>query len=88
MQTVCVKPQQEYRDINTNVEFAATSPVASNDYYFKTRAGYGKSAGFWSQLLLSLCNGRINYSILILCFLRAGVEAPQKTTRLRPSFLA
>ena len=27
-------------------EFAATSPVASNDYYFKTRAGYGKSAGF------------------------------------------
>jgi hypothetical protein len=46
IQTVCVKPQQEYRDINTNVEFAATSPVASNDYYFKTRAGYGKSAGF------------------------------------------
>lgn len=27
-------------------EFAATSPVASNDYYFKTRLGYGKSAGF------------------------------------------
>jgi hypothetical protein len=27
-------------------EFAATSPVASNDYYFKTRVGYGKSAGF------------------------------------------
>jgi hypothetical protein len=27
-------------------EFAATSPVASNDYYFKTRAGYGKMAGF------------------------------------------
>jgi len=27
-------------------EFAATSPVASNSYYFKTRAGYGKSAGF------------------------------------------
>jgi len=27
-------------------ELAATSPVASNDYYFKTRAGYGKSAGF------------------------------------------
>lgn len=27
-------------------EFAATSPVASHDYYFKTRAGYGKSAGF------------------------------------------
>jgi hypothetical protein len=27
-------------------EFAATSPAASNDYYFKTRAGYGKSAGF------------------------------------------
>ena len=27
-------------------EFTATSPVASNDYYFKTRAGYGKSAGF------------------------------------------
>lgn len=27
-------------------EFAATSPVASNEYYFKTRAGYGKSAGF------------------------------------------
>ena len=27
-------------------EFAATSPVASNNYYFKTRAGYGKSAGF------------------------------------------
>lgn len=27
-------------------EFAATSPVASNDYYFRTRAGYGKSAGF------------------------------------------
>lgn len=26
-------------------EFAATSPVASNFYYFKTRAGYGKSAG-------------------------------------------
>jgi hypothetical protein len=23
-----------------------TSPVASNDYYFKTRAGYGKMAGF------------------------------------------
>ena len=27
-------------------ELAATSPVNSNDYYFKTRAGYGKSAGF------------------------------------------
>lgn len=27
-------------------EFAAISPVASNDYYFKTRAGYGKMAGF------------------------------------------
>jgi hypothetical protein len=27
-------------------EFAATSPVASDSYYFKTRAGYGKSAGF------------------------------------------
>jgi len=27
-------------------EIAATSPVASDDYYFKTRAGYGKSAGF------------------------------------------
>lgn len=27
-------------------ELAATSPVASNDYYLKTRAGYGKSAGF------------------------------------------
>lgn len=27
-------------------ELAATSPVASNNYYFKTRAGYGKSAGF------------------------------------------
>jgi hypothetical protein len=27
-------------------ELAATSPVASNDYYFKTRIGYGKSAGF------------------------------------------
>jgi hypothetical protein len=27
-------------------EFAATSPVASNDYYFKTRVGHGKSAGF------------------------------------------
>jgi len=27
-------------------EFAAISPVASNYYYFKTRAGYGKSAGF------------------------------------------
>lgn len=27
-------------------ELAATSPVASNEYYFKTRAGYGKSAGF------------------------------------------
>lgn len=27
-------------------ELAATSPVASNDYYFKTRMGYGKSAGF------------------------------------------
>jgi hypothetical protein len=27
-------------------EFSATSPVVSNDYYFKTRAGYGKSAGF------------------------------------------
>lgn len=27
-------------------EFAATSPVALNHYYFKTRAGYGKSAGF------------------------------------------
>ena len=27
-------------------ELSATSPVASNDYYFKTRAGYGKSAGF------------------------------------------
>lgn len=26
-------------------EFAATSPVAPNDYYFKTRARYGKSAG-------------------------------------------
>jgi len=27
-------------------ELAATSPVASNDYYFKTRTGYGKMAGF------------------------------------------
>jgi hypothetical protein len=27
-------------------EFAATSPVASNNYYFKTRVGYGKMAGF------------------------------------------
>ena len=27
-------------------EFAATSPVASTSYYFKTRVGYGKSAGF------------------------------------------
>ena len=27
-------------------ELTATSPVASNDYYLKTRAGYGKSAGF------------------------------------------
>ncbi len=27
-------------------EIAATSPVNSNDYYLKTRAGYGKSAGF------------------------------------------
>jgi hypothetical protein len=27
-------------------ELAATSPVASNSYYFKTRMGYGKSAGF------------------------------------------
>lgn len=27
-------------------ELSATSPVSSNDYYFKTRAGYGKSAGF------------------------------------------
>lgn len=27
-------------------EAALTSPVNSNDYYFKTRAGYGKSAGF------------------------------------------
>jgi hypothetical protein len=27
-------------------ELTATSPVNSNDYYFKTRAGYGKSAGF------------------------------------------
>jgi hypothetical protein len=27
-------------------ELALASPVASNDYYFKTRAGYGKSAGF------------------------------------------
>lgn len=27
-------------------EIAAVSPVASDDYYFKTRAGYGKSAGF------------------------------------------
>jgi hypothetical protein len=27
-------------------EIAVTSPIASNDYYFKTRAGYGKSAGF------------------------------------------
>ena len=27
-------------------ELAVASPVASNDYYFKTRAGYGKSAGF------------------------------------------
>lgn len=27
-------------------EAAVTSPVNSNNYYFKTRAGYGKSAGF------------------------------------------
>lgn len=27
-------------------ELTATSPVASNSYYFKTRGGYGKSAGF------------------------------------------
>lgn len=27
-------------------ELAATSPIASNGYYFKTRVGYGKSAGF------------------------------------------
>jgi len=27
-------------------EISVTSPVNSNDYYFKTRAGYGKSAGF------------------------------------------
>ena len=27
-------------------ELSASSPAASNDYYFKTRGGYGKSAGF------------------------------------------
>jgi hypothetical protein len=47
--TVGVGRQTVNQDPSTTTqlyEFAATSPVASNDYYFKTRAGYGKSAGF------------------------------------------
>ena len=47
--TVGVGRQKVSQDPSTTTqlyEFAATSPVASNDYYFKTRAGYGKSAGF------------------------------------------
>lgn len=47
--TVGVGRQTVNQDPSTTTqlyELAATSPVASNDYYFKTRAGYGKSAGF------------------------------------------
>jgi hypothetical protein len=47
--TAGVGRQQVSQDPSTKTqlyEFSATSPVASNSYYFKTRAGYGKSAGF------------------------------------------
>lgn len=47
--TVGVGRQKVSQDPSTTTqlyEFAATSPVASDSYYFKTRAGYGKSAGF------------------------------------------
>lgn len=47
--TVGVGRQNVNQDPSTTTqlyEFSATSPIASNDYYFKTRAGYGKSAGF------------------------------------------
>jgi hypothetical protein len=40
------KVSQDPRTTTQLFEFAATSPVASDSYYFKTRAGYGKSAGF------------------------------------------
>lgn len=47
--TIGVGRQTVSQDPSTTTqlyEFAATSPVAANDFYFKTRAGYGKSAGF------------------------------------------
>ena len=47
--TAGVGRQSVNQEANTTTqlyEFAATSPVNSNDYYFKTRMGYGKSAGF------------------------------------------
>jgi len=47
--TVGVGRQTVNQDPSTTTqlyELAATSPVASKEYYFKTRAGYGKSAGF------------------------------------------
>lgn len=47
--TAGVGRQTVNQDLSTTTqlyEIAVTSPIASNDYYFKTRAGYGKSAGF------------------------------------------
>jgi len=47
--TAGVGRQSVNQEANTTTqlyEFAATSQVNSNDYYFKTRMGYGKSAGF------------------------------------------
>lgn len=47
--TAGIGRQTVNQDPSTTTQFyelAATSPVVSNDYYFKTRAGYGNSAGF------------------------------------------
>jgi hypothetical protein len=47
--TIGVGRQTVNQDPSTTTqlyELAATSPVASNNYYFKTRAGYGNSATF------------------------------------------
>ena len=47
--TVGVGRQNISQDPTTTTqlyELGITSPVTSNDYYFKTRMGYGKSAGF------------------------------------------
>ena len=47
--TAGVGRQKVSQDSSTTTqlyELAATSPVASNNFYLKTRAGYGKSAGF------------------------------------------